>query len=770
MRTDGGRCVLLAVVALAMPAAPAGAVKTALWTHEQPSDFTAGKLDNLVTTSQGELMLGRQIDRLLEAGDRFDAVNALAQAADGRLYAATGPEGVIYRIDGDKAEPFARLPEGAAAMSLLFAADDRLLVGTGGGEQARIFTIDAAGRATLFHAPAAATYVWAMARGAGGEIFAATGIEGQLHRIEPDGSNGRVLADLKPRNILSLAFGPDGMLYAGTDEEGLVCRIHPETGAMYVMYDAAESEISAIATDDQGNLYAATASAERARPGRQVADKPGGRPDRGGEGSEPPAETRPAGEPGAQRPAAGAGMPAPGTRPERRDGPRMFIVSQASQRGGDGQSTRAAGSAAPGTGNAIYRIDTRGFVTEIFRQPVMILALAEAEGTIYAATGDEGRVYAITPGEDRTTMLARLEPQQATCLIRQEDGGLVVGTANAGSIARIRPNRAARGTLTSKPLDAGQIVKWGRLRWTAEVPTGTKLTVATRSGNVADEESTGWDEWSPEMDATTPQLISSPGARFLQYRLTFETSLPEATPVLRRLIIPRIEENRPPEVKSVQLVSVVEEAGNPGSSPKVKQLAGAFAMPEGGPPAPQSHWVIKWQAEDPNQDKLSFDVFFRAVGSQRWIRMAKELDSSPHIWDTRTVADGAYVVRLVASDAPGNPRGTELSDARISDPLIVDNTPPKVRFDDLRARGPRGLSVRVVAEDALSPLSEAACSVNSSETWRPLVSEDEMIDAPVEAFSFELDDLDPGEQIVTVRVTDERGNSTYAARSISTGP
>ncbi len=769
MRIDGRRSVALAGLALAVSAAPAVAVKTATWTHEQPSDFTAGKLDNLVTTSQGELMLGRRIDRLLEAGDRFDAVNALAQASDGRLYAATGPEGAIYRIDGDKAEPFARLPEGVAAMSLLFAADGRLLVGTAGGEQAKIFAIDGSGRATLFHAPAAATYVWAMARGPGGEIYAATGVEGQLHRIEPDGLNGRVLADLKPRNILSLAFGPDGMLYAGTDEEGLVCRIHPETGAMYVMYDAAESEISAIVVDDQGNLYAATAAADRARPGRPMADKPGGRPDRGGETSEPPAETRPAGEPGPRRPAVDSTTPGHGTRPERRDGPRMFIVGQ-SQRGGEGQSTRAAGSAAPGTGNAIYRIDTRGFVTEIFRQPVMILALAEAEGTIYAATGDEGRVYAVSPGQDRTTMLARLEPQQAACLIRLDDGGLVAGTANAGSIVRIRTDRAARGTLVSKPLDAGQIVKWGRLRWTAEIPTGTKLTVATRSGNVSEEESTGWDDWSPEMDATTPQLISSPGARFLQYRLTFETSVPDATPVLRRLIIPRIEENRPPEIRSVQLVSVAEEANNPGSSPKVKQLAGAFAMPEGGPPAPQSHWVVKWQAEDPNQDKLSFDVFFRAAGTQRWIRLARELESSPHIWDTRTVGDGAYLVRVVASDAPGNPAGTELTDARISDPLIVDNTPPKVRFDDLRARGPRGLSARVVAEDALSPLAEAACSVNSSETWRPLVSEDEIIDAPVEAFSFEIDDLEPGEQIVTVRVTDERGNTTYLARSIFTGP
>ncbi|GMV97620.1 MAG: hypothetical protein AMXMBFR83_19770, partial [Phycisphaerae bacterium] len=250
------------------------AVKPATWTHEQPKDFSAGRLSDLVVSSQGEVMLARQSKTLLEAGDEAEVVNALARAGDGRIYAATGPKGAIYQLDGEKVSKFATLPDGGTVFSLLFARNGQLLAGTGGGDQARVYIIDGNGKAALFHEPKGARYVWSLARGKDGEVYAATGVEGQIWRIDEDGRNARVLADLKPKNVLCLAFGPDGMLYAGTDTDGLIYRVNPETGKTFVMYDAREAEISSIVIDEDGVIYAATASAERARPGKSVADKP----------------------------------------------------------------------------------------------------------------------------------------------------------------------------------------------------------------------------------------------------------------------------------------------------------------------------------------------------------------------------------------------------------------------------------------------------------------------------------------------------------------
>jgi len=793
--------IMVAALCLGLSASPAPAVKTAVWLHEQPKDFVAGKLDNVVASSLGEVALGRRTEPLY-APPEAEVINALARAGDGKVYAATGPNGVIYQIDGDRVTEFARLPDGGTVLSLLFARDGKLLAGSGGGSQARIHRIDGTGKATVFYEPKDARYIWAMARGPSGEIYAATGTEGQLYAVDADGSNGRVLVDLKPKNLLCLAIGPDGMLYAGTDGDGLVYRINPAEGKAFVMYDAEEPEISAVVLDSAGNVFASTAAADAARPGRAVADKPGGKPDHSvSKPSLPPeAGSTPAGPktaPSASRP--GRHESSLETRPsaaaddgsnEKNNGNRSAGQEQRENKEKEKEEEveqekkpaptvpvprrlgrPVAQGKAAGAGNAIYRIDTDGFVTEVFREPLMILAMAEAEGTIYVATGNEGRIYAVTPAEDRTAMLAKLEPSQATALLRLPTGRLVVGTANAALLVRISDRCAEKGTLLSKPLDAGQIVKWGRVKWDASVPGGTKLTIAVRSSNVEDEESEAWDDWSPEMDATSPQQIPAVSARFLQYRLTFETTVPHATPTARKIRIARIEENRAPRIAALSVGSAREEARKPGAPSKVKAAAGLSMSGESEVGTPDYYWVVKWKAEDPNKDPLLYDVFYREVGTTRWVRMAQaeEIDESLHIWDTRTVADGKYEVRVVAKDSKANPPGTELTDARISDPIIVDNTPPDVTIEELAPAGTDSLTVHASLTDAGSSIAQAGYSVDSDEEWRSLVADDDIFDSQSEAVSFIIKDLEPGEHRIALRVRDAQGNTRYLHRSATIG-
>lgn len=755
---------IIGILTVAVCASSAWAVKPETWTHEQPKDFTAGEAKSVVVSSRGEVLLSRE-SKVIAGIEKFaETVNALAQGEDGIIYAATGPNGHIYKIEGEQSSRFATLPEGHV-FSLVFGKDGRLLAGTGGGEQARIYAVDAKGQVSVFHTPEDAKYIWAMARGMNGEIYAATGNEGKLFVIDADGKKGKVLADLKPKNLLCLAFGgDDGMLYLGTDEDGLIYRVNPATGKPYVMYDAAEAEISSIAVDAEGNIFAATAAPDQARPGRAVSEKPGGRPDA------EQAPKSPAKLPGSQ-PAADTT-----TKPEGSAGSAAAKVAvttrAASKTSGTKPTAHGAAVSTPGAsspGNAIYRIDSFGFVTEIFREPVIILDIAEADGTIYAATGNEGRVYAVTPREDDKAMIAKLDSTLVTSLLRLDDGSIVVGTANSARIVRITEGYAAKGTLVSQVLDGGQIVKWGRIKWDAVVPTGTKLTVATRSGNVADDESEAWDEWSPEMDATSAQQIASPGARFLQYRLSFETTRPGATPKLTRLSIARVEENRPPLISSLEVVSAVEEAKKPTSNQKVKQLAAAANYGDEAAPVPQFHNVIKWTCEDPNEDTLIYEAFYRQVGQSRWIRLAKELKEALHIWDTRTVPDGRYEVRVVASDRTSNGPGTELQDARLSDPLLVDNTPPTVQIDRVERIGKSGVRLHGVATDELNIVAEAGYRVDSEEEGRVVMADDEVFDSLEEGFTITLQDLEPGDHWVGIRVSDSQGNARYLSQSVTVG-
>jgi len=87
---------------------------------------------------------------------------------------------------------------------------------------------------------------------------------------------------------------------------------------------------------------------------------------------------------------------------------------------------------------------------------------------------------------------------------------------------------ALRGIFTSATFDAGRVAEWGALSWTADVPAGTTLVVETRSGDTAAPD----ESWSAWTAATEGQPVSSPGARYLQYRLVLCFTSTDLSPVL----------------------------------------------------------------------------------------------------------------------------------------------------------------------------------------------------------------------------------------------
>lgn len=83
-----------------------------------------------------------------------------------------------------------------------------------------------------------------------------------------------------------------------------------------------------------------------------------------------------------------------------------------------------------------------------------------------------------------------------------------------------------RGTFTSRVLDAGQMVTWGRIGWQADVPTGTGLAVRVRTGSAAlpDGSWTGW------RTVAAGDVVGG-SARYVQYQLVL-TGRAGATPVV----------------------------------------------------------------------------------------------------------------------------------------------------------------------------------------------------------------------------------------------
>jgi hypothetical protein len=169
---------------------------------------------------------------------------------------------------------------------------------------------------------------------------------------------------------------------------------------------------------------------------------------------------------------------------------------------------------------------------------------------------------------------------------------------------------------------------------------------------------------------------------------------------------------------------------------------------------------VVWTAHDDNDDTLVYSVYYRGEGEKNW-RLLKDKITEPYYsWDTTTMPDGAYYLKIVASDAPSNPANEALTAERESDRFLVGNTPP--RIEDLHAQANSGAATLSFGATSTSgALARASYSVDSAD-WQTVFPVGELSDAPKENYRWDIGNLSPGEHTVSVRVTDRFGNETAA--------
>jgi WD40 repeat protein len=786
----------LTLLFLAVITAPALAVSTSYWTQTTEADFKSGTLDNVVATNLGELKLSRAVNTLLEEDPRISTVNKLIEAPDGTIYAGTGPSAVLLQIKDQKVSTAATIPDATDILSMTFDKSGALLLGTG-GENGKILRIDKPGAKphAIFSADGV-QYIWGLTTTPDGNVYAATGPTGKLFQIKPDGTS-KVLLETDENNLLSLISDGKEMLYIGTDPHGLVFRVNRTTGESFVVYNAPEAEITALALDAKGNLYAATGEAreEPAQAPPQAApdaDK-SGQPEGGQTGV--PIPSTPPGAPKKPVP--------PDPNPSRPDPiPKAHASSQ--QRAisslcffsdddaamppndGSGQDPKGRPDSQPSEnpdlskqppvdtsstgeprpeGNAVYKIDPDGFVTEVFRQPVLVLAMVEKNGTLLIATGSEGQIYQVDPDADETIALAKVDAKQVTALLPAHDGQVFVGMANTGSIATMSEGFADSGTYLSPVLDATQISRFGKVQLHGSLPAGTSLLVSTRSGNVKEASEKNWSKWTDDVAAHDFLPVTSPSARFLQYRLTLATKDPNKSPVVDDVSIAYQLPNLAPQIKAIHLLSGADAAA---------QAAAAAQQQAGGPPPatpnpaptdarrmePQPVVNVNWDATDPNNDSLTYSLYFRRGTDLPWILLRDGLTDNNFQWDTRLVADGRYQVKVVASDAGANAPGSGKTASRVSEPIVVDNTPPDIGDIKWKQAG-ESVHLELTAVDQSSTVAAVDYIVDSGKDWQLVLPAGNIYDSPTEEISFDIQGLAPGTHQVTLRATDSKGNQSF---------
>jgi hypothetical protein len=714
------------------------------WTVSSQAEFLKGDVEGLSIDSDGRVFPGPSAAVLAETAAPF--LWTVLAGGDGTLWAGSGNEGKVLRVGKDgKLTTFFDATE-LEVHAIASAPNNGLYVAT--SPDGRIYLVSADGTAKTFFDPED-KYIWALAVDSRGHVFAATGDKGAIYRISPAGEGTRFYKT-NATNVVSLAFAPNGDLIAGTESPGRVFRIDA-SGKAFVLLDSPFREIHRIRLGSDGTIYAAALSAPGGGEDRQP-DRPPTT-----ESARPPVptvSTEITTISVMEAPATAGAAPVPAPAPRRQ-----------------------------GRG-AIYRIRQDGLWDTLWDtgDDVPYDLLVEADGSLLVGTGTEGKIFRVSGDPARATLLARASARQVTALIREASGRTVGATSNPGKLFALSAAASTRGTYESDVRDAGTVASWGVIRWRASSAPG-EVEVYTRSGNTATPDET-WSGWSKPYTNADGEQIGSPNARYLQWRAVLATTS-SAIPVLTSVTAAYLPRNLRPEVASITVhppgtvfqrpfsTGEMEIAGFEDNTSDGRQGSqGSSANAGAGlTPSPQlgrrtyqkGLQTVVWKAEDANSDRLQYDVLYRREGETTWKALKRGLWDPIFVWDTTSVPDGTYLVKIAASDAPSNSPGTALVGEKESVTFDIDNTPPRIEARPAAYAGARTTIVFTV-QDAQSAVQRVEYSLDASR-WRVVYPKDGIPDSRREEFEVVLEEGEAARNVI-VRATDAMNNIATAVADV----
>lgn len=740
---------LLAVLALCLvgrpgaagPATATGAaapVGPSTWVQSSFDDLLAGELDGTSLSSVGEVTLAPTLEQLHDTGSPY--VWAVAAAPDGRAWYAVGEEGDVWSLATDgTTEEFFSLRGDPQVHAMALGPDGHLYAASSPG--GFVWRVPVEEGETASEEPwyqPQQRYAWSLAFGPGGRLYVGTGPQGTIHGVADDGE-GSLLYDSDQEHVTALAVDGEGNVLAGTEDGGQVLRISPATGegepGVFVLHDSALRQITGLVVGDAG-IFA------------------------GGIGEAAPDE-------------------------EESGGP-------ASSGGGDAAPATAAAARGPGAGasldpeelaGAVYLLHADGYAETLWTSGAEAVHAMVADGDgVVVGTGPDGRLLRVSATGD-VTVLHRVEAAQVTGLARLGGDSLLVSTANLGRLYRLgggygaaSGDGPATGTYTSRVLDTETTSRWGRVRWRARTPEATGVRLYTRSGNTAEPDST-WSDWTGPYDDPAGSPVESEPARFIQWRAELSSDGGESTPALQRVELVYVQRNLRPRIEEFEVhpggvvyrptqnfedtlpfgqvpPSVQAELDRQGGRQGAATSASTFL---GRPFFVAGQRTFTWSGTDPNGDRLTYTLSYRAEDESVWKIIADGLVESMYAWDTTTVPDGYYLARITASDAGSNPEGRALEGRRASDVFLIDNTPPRVV--DLMAEVQQDrVRIRGRAVDASGLVLRMEYAVDGGD-WNAVVPADGLADAGTEAVDFTTGPLETGEHTIVVRVSDTSLNT-----------
>jgi hypothetical protein len=746
-------------------ASPLHAEHTRSWRQSTYDDFLKGNSNGVTVRSDGRLELSPKFTLLADADASF--LWSLRVDPKGVLYAGGGSPAKVFRFDASGKPAIAFESTDLAVQSIAFDAKGTLYVAT--SPEGKVYRVSASGEKSVFFDPKT-KYIWDLAFGSNGTLYVATGDKGQIFAVSPDGKS-ELFYNSDEAHIRVMAFDTKGNLLAGTEPSGRVLRITPianknsrrdkdkdfATAEGFVLYETAKREVTALAVAPDGNVYAAAIGEKQrtiALPSAIITTPQGTTTITGG-------------------------GPISGTLQNQ----TPFIPFP------------------PLLSSSIYKIASDGAPEELWtsREDLIYALALNPEGRLLAGTGNTGSLLAID-GHGVFAQLAKAGSAQITGITRGANGKIFLCTANPGKVFSVGPEYQPEGTYDSRSFDAQLFSQWGRLEWWSPPPATSaksagasaepRLEFFVRSGNTEDP----GKEWSPWFGpySKSGASVEAPAARFAQWKAVIHDGRPgdgiewvslaylprNVAPVIDGIAVQdanvraqgtnAIQAGQPPSV-----TLKTPPAANPTGLIIAQSSAQKFEQPPQGF-VQKGYQSVLWSAHDDNDDELRFSVSYRGEDEIEWKLLKDKLDQKFYSWDATALPDGAYYLRISASDAPSNPPTVVKSTTRDSERFVVDNTPPAISQLEATVAGTPGdkntashsARVKFTARDATSSIERAQYSVDGGD-WILVAPIGNISDALEERYDFSLSGLDPGEHTIAVRAYDHFDNVGSAKTIVS---
>ncbi len=648
--------------------------------------FQKGKFSGTSLDSKGSLFIGPKIKKI--DGPESEYYLSMDIARNGDIYIGTGHKASVFRIKSVGATK-------EDAVNKVFLSDDldvyAVLVKDKGDVYAatspdgKLYKVvkDKPDAAEVFFNPEE-KYIWDIKEDKAGNIIVATGNAAGIYRVTAGGDASKIFTP-EDTHIISLYITRADSILAGSGDRGTLYKI--DNTKVKVLFDSPFEEIRGICEDKDGDIFF---SATRGIKKQDILDHV-------------EMET--------------------------------FMKKK-----------KKEDKVIPLEKSVLYWRHTDGVVEKIWStetEYIYSVCYDQKDNSVLIGTGDSGRVYRVS--KDGSFSIVYESESAHVFRIAAMPNGFTLITNNTATIAGIEDALNSNGTYFSEIYDLGIQSKLGKIYWDAETTANTDVSLFVRTGNSNVPDDT-WSKWSAPFNDTENSAINISDVRYFQVKAILNASSLTTSPRLNNYRVYYIQSNLKPQLKKIKIKK--QEEKKPPIITKVPEQAKKEVD--------MNHLFLQWEASDPNQDKLKYNLFLKRTTDKNWIPLKEDITTPKTTLDTQLFEDGEYLLKVVADDSLSNPPSMSKSTTLISFPFLIDSTAPELVNFSVQS-GPRPRVIFTV-NDKTSLVAKVLYSYDGK-IWFPVFPVDMIADSKTENYDFSLNDIDATKnRFIFFKVMDEFDN------------